>query len=485
MRTLLCSLLIGLLACTDPLTAVRGTTTRVAKPEVEKGTELELQIFTTERDCVGAQVNKDDLHLCLPHVDRAHGEVRLGFRYRLSEQPYSMPEAQDHIQVMHQGTLIQNGRDGQAFRIIGHDPEPVRRLYVLVIDGSSSMAENNRMGRVREALLQPAVKDAFFPESVDSAVVLLQFTSGNPVPVGGKLTVLRDRPAYSAAVKSLEVKQGFTHLYDAVAWSTTTLLDDPEINKLIDQLELGVTVVALTDGFNNQKSDDTCGTNAERLGRLLQSLDDLRNEKGTDIRKRPTLFTVGLGKKLRPAFKVPSGRANDVKPVELCGRRYVNERIDGGLETRGIDNASLAWIADKGGGFSYVGQSREDLAAAFVAAAPKRFRWFELRYKTDPFYLRRSFRAGLRLTSFATAEASVMIHPSAWLDAPPGRLGEDGWTTPRSYVHTAVVVMPILGLLVTMGHLGAAGFNIRRALVTRARKPTKAPPPFSGPPPAG
>ena len=50
--TRLLVLLWGLLSgCAGELTAIPNTTTRVGEPQVERGTELELKIFTTLADC--------------------------------------------------------------------------------------------------------------------------------------------------------------------------------------------------------------------------------------------------------------------------------------------------------------------------------------------------------------------------------------------------------------------------------------------------
>ena len=145
-----------------------------------------------------------------------------------------------------------------------------------------------------------------------------------------------------------------------------------------------------------------------------------------------------------------------------------------------------AFIADIGGGFAYVKKSKDGLGEAFTAAAARRFRWFEVRYRVDPFYLRRSFRTALRLLSFAKAEANVKIYPSAWLDAPPGVEIEDDWHTQRTFRHTATVAVPVLGLGVSLIYLSAAIFNTRRALFRRGSKPAPrssgggAPPPPPG-----
>ena len=106
----------------------------------------------------------------------------------------------------------------------------------------------------------------------------------------------------------------------------------------------------------------------------------------------------------------------------------------------------------------------------------------------DQFYLRRAFVSKLRLVAFATSEAKVMLYPSPWFDAPTGTPDESGWARPTPLRASASVVMPILGILISVAFLGAAGFNTRRALFGRTRRVKPKAPPGGGPgaaPPAG
>ncbi len=466
---------LGLVGCKESgLIAVPGTTTRVARPVSEKNTELELKIFTTADECAGS-VKPDDVDLCLPHVDRRAGQVRLAIQFRLDSDPFPIPLTEENLRVVHKGRTVQDA-PGMSVEIIPHDPVDSPQLYILVIDGSSSMSETgarglSRMDRVKEALLTPGVKEAFFPSGgVRTGVVVLSFTSGEPEPVGGDLTVLTDARSYTKVVRDeLRVQSGFTHLYEAVRYASGPLLQAPAVRDFIDVQQASPVIIALTDGFNNMASSDTCSTNAERLGRLLESLSTARRE-AEDIRKRPTVFTVGLGRPIRPLFELPKGRENTVQATDLCGRKHLDRRIDGDLEREGIDNASLTFIANRGGGFDFVKTDRDGLADAFRAAASQRYTWFEVRYQVDPHYLRRSFETRLRLTSFAESESSLRIHPSAWLDGPPGLRDADNRIVAQSYRHTATVLMPILGLLVALGFVGAVGFNTSRIVFGRSRR---------------
>jgi hypothetical protein len=313
------------------------------------------------------------------------------------------------------------------------------------------------------------VQDAFFPEEVRSAVLLFEFTQGGPRPVGGSLAPLQTREDYLDAVSKLRVLGGYTHLYDAISWASGPMLDEEAVRRLTSDFDMEVTLIALTDGFNNQSARDTCGTNAPRLERLIESMSSLRDGQGARLRRRPRVFTVGLGRPTQGAFELPRDWNERVRPRDLCGRN-TGQRIDGKLERIGIDNASLEWIAAAGNGAAFVKQGRDGLGEAFARSAARRYTWFEIRYRLDPFYLRRAFATRLRLMSFYTAEASVQIHPSAWLDAPPGRVDDEGWTAPQSYAHTMVVLTPVIGLLMSLGYLGAALFNTRRALSGRNRR---------------
>jgi len=462
------------IGCGGDLTHIPNSTTRVARPEVVDGTELELRIFTDEREC-RAKVQPEDLHLCMPYVDRANGEVRLGFQLRLDGDAFPLPLSSEHIKVGHLGRELQ-GSGVNKVEIVPHDPMQAPQLFVLLIDGSSSMSQKRRMEKVRKALLMPEVVESFFPHDVKTGVVVFQFTNGTPVPLGGRLQVLENRRQFKEKIRNMRPLQGYTHLYDAITYATGEFLEQQAIQDLLTQFEMTPTVVALTDGFNNMAAGDTCGTNAQRLSTLLKHLETVRSpETGIDPRRRPSVYTVGLGRPLRSRFSMPRDAGVGVTPRQLCGKRFLNRRIDGDLENRGIDNASLEWIARVGGGASYVRQDRKGLGKAFKSAAAARYHWFEARYRVPSFYLRRSFRTTLRLVSFATGEASVEIHPSAWLDAPPGERVQGGWSRQRPFRAILLVLLPILGLLLTMSTAGAAAYHAKRAMFMRVRRP-KGPP---------
>jgi hypothetical protein len=469
------ALALGLLGCGSNLQHVPGSTLWVGKPEIPEGTDLDLTIFTKASQCAGLSgAEPED---CLPWVDRAAGEVRLAFQFNAGGEPWPMAIEEDHIRVAHQGSVVQEGQNRQRVELIQHNPMKTDQLFVLLIDASGSMnnpPHDPRIGRVVQALLQPDVVDAFFTAGQTSGVVLLEFSGTDVRPVGGTLKVIQDRREYKRMVRTeLRAGVGYTNLYQAVEYATGTLLRDvPEVATFLQSVTGAPTVIALTDGFNNARATDTCGDNAERLQRVVGHLGRMREEAA--LKHRPRVFTVGLGKPFRRKFELPEN-LSVVDPGTLCGPRNAGARIDGDLETRGIDNASLEWIAAVGGGESFVKQKATDLGDAFRAAAARQYEWFEVRYAVDPFWLRRSFKTTLRLLSFADAEASVTLHPSGWFDPPPGQAEADGWVRRSSLVRTVALVLPLLGLLVATSFLSPAWFNARRILLGRLRPPDSRP----------
>ena len=105
---LLLLILAVLAGCGGELTSIPDTTTRVGKPKVEPGTELELRIFTTESEC-RSRVQPDEIGLCMPYVDRSNGEVRLGFQFRLDSDVFPLPLSDEHIKIGHLGRELQGG----------------------------------------------------------------------------------------------------------------------------------------------------------------------------------------------------------------------------------------------------------------------------------------------------------------------------------------------------------------------------------------
>lgn len=483
-------LLSAFLACNGPLAPIAGTTVRVGP--VKTGTaELGLHIFRDHYECEGRDDDVDaaDLWLCDPYVDRSTGQVRFAFQARIQDDAvWPMTLTDNDLQVSHQ----MHRMDAIDYEIVGHHPVPTRQLFILVIDVSGSMTQTDggptsRMDRLRAALLRNDVIASFFPEGVNTAVVPLIFSGGTPRQLAPNLVVTK--PAdYRAAIASLTAESGYTHLYDAIRYAATEVLTRKEVVPLIQgQDGMSPTIIALTDGFNNEDDTrsaadkrvgrlDICSDNAERLSRLLSDLDKL--QRSNNVRARPTVFTVGLGRSARPGVKIPkSDQGTSSLQVDsniLCGK-WVNERIDGYVENLGVDNAAMEWIASIGHGRSYVKQNTAGLAEAFKAAAAKRYKWFDIRYTVDPFYLRRSFDTKLQFVWGGKDDAgTISIFPSAWLDAPPGVPMENStWTKAAPFSSTFVVLLPTLGAFLSFNYISPALFNLKRVLFSRVKRRKK------------
>ncbi len=481
--------LVGALACSGgDLVAIPGSTTRVAPAEAsQSATDMTLHIFGDADDCAG-ELGEKNLSLCLPYMDRASGQVRVAFRTQVDGTAWASALTAGDLMVSHKNQVLPENGGDVRYVVIPHDPEPTSQLYVLLLDVSGSMqnvdrnASRSRMEKVRAALLRDDVADAFFPGGdVQTAVVPLVFSSGEPRPLVPELLINSKKEFKEAIRTKLQVGGGYTHLFRAVKWSASDLMKLEPVQNAIKLRGMAPVIIALTDGFNNEDdlrrdAKDVCGDNAPRLEGLLKFLDELR--RGTKITERPNVFTVGLGTKAWPKQSAPDPRAESaalltVSTTRLCGR-YVAERIDGGsLEKKGVDNVSMEWIAQAGGGRSYVRKDTAGLAQAFKDAASTRYKWFELRYQVDPHHLRRKFQTRIRLLSNQSIEASIAFHPSGWIDAPPGTLGKDGWAEPTPVSRTAVLTIPLLGALLALGYLPSARYNVMRALFNRVARPRK------------
>jgi hypothetical protein len=472
----LVALLLVLLGCTSDLVHIEGTTTRISPPTFSKSgnNALQLYIFSSPEDC-SASVAPDQQDLCLPFVDRATGQVRVAFQMRVDGTEWPVPELAENFEIFHKNQrVLMEGL--KRYEVIPHEGTRSPQLFILLIDSSGSMgivddaSGRTRMDKLKAALLRKDVVEAFFPADIRTAVVPLIFKgSGTPVPLGGKWVVDNKKEYRQLIQDELQVGAGFTFLYNAVDYATSTLLEVKEVKSTIELNKQAPTVIALTDGFNNESPDDTCAANAPRLEKMLGRLDGVRRGDAGDVRYRPTVYTVGLGRSAWKNFKVPDG--TNVGASDIC-RSYAQQLINGGVETRGVDNAALSWIARTGGGSPFISRTTEGLAEAFKAAAAMRYRWFEVRYQIDPFHLRRAFDTKLSVPSMRT-ESTLRIHPSGWLDGPPGKLDKDGWAHPSPFRLSFGLVLPILGALATLAYLPAARFNVARALFSRVARKRK------------
>lgn len=452
----------------DDVTTISGTTIRLGTA-VAKGESgpFALRIFDSEEDCAKADsVSDAERELCKPFVDRATGTVRIAFQLMVDSSPTPMVLRPDAIEVLHDGHNPARADDARV-QLIPHEPSSSGDLYILLLDTSGSMAIVDgadgvtRMEKLRKALLRKDVVEAFFGGGGHGEVAPLMFRGADlPVPLGDKW-VVNDPEEYRRTIRdNLQSGQGYTYLYQAVKYGATGLAEQADIKTAVLTRGLAPTVITLTDGFNNERPADVCGDNAPRLQALLEALQGVRLGKGVPG-YQPDIYTVGLGRRAWRKFKVPEGV--NVSASQLCPG-WSDYPIDGGVERNGVDNAALAWIAKVGNGESFVRKDADGLAEAFKAAAQKRYMWFEARYKTDPFHLRRGFSVTIRMSQPYAIEATVPVYPNAWVDGPPGTVGADGWPVATSFRASLVVLMSCLSLLVAWNYLPAALFNTRRAL---------------------
>lgn len=457
----------ALLACqpADGPAPVLGSTYRIARDQPQPGGEVTLDVFTTEAECANAKI--DDLAACRPQVDRAAGEVRLSFDVRDpgNLQTLYSSVTKDNVSIAH------NSARQSDFEIIPHDPVVGGQLFVLVLDKTHTMHENNneRIQKVYSALMRSSVVASFLPEGTNkSGVVLVQFSTGAPTGLdGGAPRVITSREAFKREIQThlLRPSGGYTNLYGAVQWAATDLLKVPEVANFIATKNAEPTIVVLTDGFHNESAEDTCGSNAPRLQSLVDLLRDKRRSLSTFT---PRVFTVGLGARYRKGGMPEGVKAKEVTPTGLCGP-YVDRRIDRDLELAGIDHVSLEWIAQAGGGRSYVKSDSKGLAEVFKEAAAARYRWYTIHYRVpDPFYHRQSFET--RVTYAEKASTTVQLHPSAWMDAPSGTRGvDDRWTSPQPLRRGLAALLMVVSALVLFAFVGPATFNARRAFFRRIR----------------
>ncbi|TVQ89432.1 MAG: hypothetical protein EA397_15345 [Deltaproteobacteria bacterium] len=480
--------------CVDPMSAetavpIDGTTYRISPPVVTEGSELTVDIMRDIRRCKQVFSNpdrydanafeshEDRLERCLPRVDRASGQVELSFRLAQRDNANRgliLPLQKDHVRVRHME------REVPHFELERYGRADAGQLFILLVDATHTMGLADSQGitrlqRVINAIL--GAKNTILAPG--SAVAVLRYgteisgTAGQPISEVVPVTTAAELKAELEAIKN---PRGFTELYGAVSQAVGPLLDaDTAISRFLSERDMQPTVVLLTDGFNNRHRRERCGDNAPKLADTLQNLRAARQKPPS---QRPVLYTVGFGAPpFRPGWVAPKDDIS-VTPEQLCGE-FVHNFIDGELDAVSIDNVSLLWLAEVGGGEGFikphVGQIREALADT----APQRFTWYRVKYRVDPFYHRSSFNSRIVLTQFVAADASVMIHPSPWFDVPTGLPTEEGaeegarWVKPGDIRRATSFTVPLLGGFIVLGFLGSALFNTRRALFRRAKRSSK------------
>ncbi len=486
----LLSVLLGMAmisGCKSGLQPIRGTAIRTG-PSVDVQKGVIFHLFRDRGDCLGrseiAETEEDlaETWLCDPFVDRASGQVRFAFQTQQDGYGYPMNLEREDLLLTHRLQAVPH----RNMLLTGHKPRATNQLFILLIDVSGSMArgdegfKGSRMDRVRSALLRNDVVDSFFPPGAQTAVIPLLFSSGDPRQLSQKL-ILSTPDDYRAAIRTLNVGAGYTHLYNAVRYATGKLLEDKSVLQQMEGPEgKQPVIIAMTDGFNNQddmrSGKDICRDNAapDRLKGLVNDL--YKRQRDENVRIRPTVYTVGIGRKTlgRGTKRAPNRQEEErllaVSEQELCGA-YANQQVDGDLENYGVDHVAMEWIANAGGGQSFIKQDGRGLAEAFKSAARKKYVWYDLYYSVDPFHLRRSFEVKVGLFWQNGRDAGRMdIVPSGWLDAPPGQARKDAWVMASPYSRTLVLLMPMVSLLVILSYLPSARFNLSRALFSRIRQ---------------
>ena len=476
--------------CVDPQAAdtpvpIEGTTYRISPPVVTEGSELTVDIMRDMRRCKQVFSNPDRydadafssheerLERCLPRVDRAAGQVELAFRLAQRDNANRgliLPLQKEHVRVRHME------RDVPHFEFERYGRADAGQLFILLVDSTHTMGIPDSQGvtrlqRVINAIL--GAKNTILAPG--SAVAVLRYgiditgTAGQPISEVVPVTTAAELKAELEAIKN---PRGFTELYGAVSQAVGPLLDaDTAISRFLAERDMQPTVVLLTDGFNNRDKSERCGENAPKLADALQNLRAARQKPPS---QRPVLYTVGFGAPpFQPGWVAPKDDIN-VTPRQLCGE-FEHNFIDGELDSKFIDNVSLLWLAEVGGGQGFikprVGQIREALADT----APQRFTWYRIKYRVDPFYHRSSFNTRIVLTQFVAADASVKLHPSPWFDVPTGLPTEEGarWVKPGDIRRATSFAVPLLGGFIVLGFLGSAIFNTRRALFRRAKRSSK------------
>jgi len=487
---------LALSGCSDPKESaepMQDSAYRIIAPVVNDGSEATVDILWNEKRCREAFPNQENydeeafpdgheqrIAHCIPTVDRATGQVQMSFRLSQRDNPNKLlmlPLEKKHVAVKHAERSV------PSFEFEAYNPSQPDQLFILLIDHSASMRETDgtdltRMERVREAL--KANTRVFVNDKAAAAVFRFYSPGSGAAPIlegleGQKWTdvepITRPR-AFRNELGKLGGRAGFTPIYSTITKAIGPLLDKKTgiSNYLGGAKDATPTIVLLTDGFNNTRADETCGDNATGLSAALKAIKFARRKPPS---KRPEVYTVGFGTGYKPGWEAPEDDIA-VSPRDLCGQN-VDRRIDSDLETTGIDNISLQWLAKAGGGKAFIKSDYRELSEVLAETAPKRYVWYKVRYSVDPFYHRTSFATRILITQFLSADAAVTLHPSAWFDAPSGTLpeGEERWVQPGDIRRATAFTIPALAGFILLTFLGPALFNTRRALFRRAKKTSK------------
>ena len=478
--------LLWLFACQATVypAPVRGTAYRISEDKADPESEVFIDLYTSMEDCQNDPETADEIDACLPYAQKRSAEVHLAFTTRDMTSRERVPRSlePDQIKLVQDGQLLSE----DDFVLLPHDPVAGGQLFVLLIDGSGSMYDNEgeRIIKVYQALRQPDVLDAFFPEGEEpNGVVLLQFADQVTGMDGGAPRVIRSRKEYLRVIEEnllLIRPSGKTRLYSSLIYTLEHVLQQRDILNFAQSRMSEPVVILLTDGFNFESSSDACDSNVPKLRSTIDRLREFRQASFP-----PTVHTVGLGAKNPYLPSTPIDIATRVTESSLCGD-YKNALIDAprgqkGLEDVGIDHRSLEWLANEGGGRMIVKRKADGLAQAFRDAAAVRYRWYQIRFKTgQSLHHRQTVNLELRLGNaqhLTRSSTAVSLYPSAWLDGPPGDVPEglaasETWARPAPTRRVAALYLLLGTLLLISLSAGPAWFNIRRAWTRRARPRT-------------
>jgi hypothetical protein len=419
---------------------------------------------------------------CIPWIAPSRREVHLGLAVldaNNSRVAQALTPARLGVAIGGDLGVLELGKD--RIELVPHNPVGRGQLVVLAIDRSGSMyaerpGHRPTMEHVVQALLSQTTVEAFFPPDggMTSSVLLLTFTDSLTGVDGEALReveILDDPDAYRVAVDHLldvPSSTGWTHLYDAIHGVLAEALVGQHISAEVKRSGNPPTVVVLTDGFNNVDAADTCGTNEAGLGKLLS---ELRTNR-TAAAGGASVYTIGFGKPFRPEFNIARLPSRQPSATDLCGDKAA-QRIDGVLDRDGIDNVSLSYIADAGGGDVYVGEDPGAVARFIANAGAMMYEWYELRVRLDEkdqqrFRQRLPMQLNIRFPR--QLETRLSFFPGPYLDAPSAEPGPDGFARPSTVAQATADLLLGLGATFLMFAMGIGGYHLRRAVIRMARE---------------
>jgi hypothetical protein len=470
-----------------PMIPIEGSAWRLSEPyEQPDADRFKLHVFRDRADCNG-RIDPAQADACVPWINAAKREMHFAFRLidpNLAGVPMALNEGRVALALGGKVGAIEVPAD--QFELVPHEAAGRGQLFVLLIDRSGSMYTGSKdrrptMERVVQALVAPVTVDAFFPPEAGLrvGVMLLTFTDtvqgvdGEPLE---EVEILRDPDEYRVAVDHLldqPGSTGWTHLYDSVQTTLDRALSRTEVSQVVQLTKSEPVLVVLTDGFNNVAATDTCGTNEKGLGGVLESL--RANQGG--VGRRATTFTVGFGEPFRPEFRLPSTPPRFPTAANVCGDA-VDTRIDGTLDARGIDNVSLAYMAEAGGGRTYAGTDSRALARFLADAGTRLYRWYEVRARLEEgeqqrFRTRIPLRLNVRFPR--QVESRFVLFPNPYVDGPPGSPGAGGgFAGPGDLRQTTAELVLGLGATFALFVLAIGGYHLRRAVIRMARRTREA-----------